>query len=95
MSHRELFAASVDRRFYSASLPLPQKEHVFASVLYRQAKLDCRPQLPMRLLAKQTNIIKIVHVVERADSDSAFSEGLVGCSQMRLLHIIKINFDRS
>jgi hypothetical protein len=47
------------------------------------------------LTAPEFDVVKIVHLVERADSNPAIPEGLVGGGHDGLLHIIEEDLDHS
>ena len=43
----------------------------------------------------QLDVVEVVHVVERSDTDATFAIGFVDDAHMRFFHVIKVNVDCS
>ena len=41
----------------------------------------------------QLDVVEVVHVVERSDTDATFAKGFVDHAHVRFAHVVKINFD--
>ena len=41
----------------------------------------------------QLDVVEVVHVVERSDTDATFAKGFVDDAHVRFAHVVKVNFD--